>query len=168
MIDNCEKFLNIMKDLELYLMEFEENESMKTKNYPDDCTGGGDICCPVIVITHNDYTFSTNDGIQKVWTQIRDIFLQPKRRSQGIMISNFLLPFGRLNLFSQSEKKKKVIEKARLIVTEAIKLFEYGKSSEGYWDGPKLHRQVVNKALPIAKALYLVYKFKLLSSMGGG
>ena len=74
------------------------------------------------------------------------------------MASDFLLPFGQLNLFSLSEeKKKKVIDKTGLTVTEAVELFEYGKSNEGYWDGPKLHKQVVNKALPIAEALYPGY-----------
>ena len=74
------------------------------------------------------------------------------------MASDFLLPFGRLNLSSLSEeKKKKVIDKTGLTVTEAVELFGYGKSNEGYWDGPKLHKQVVNKALPIAEALYPGY-----------
>ena len=38
-----------------------------------------------------------------------------------------------------------------------MELFEYGKSNESYWDGPKLHKHVVNKALSIAKALYPGY-----------
>lgn len=36
---------------------------MKTKNYPDDCVVGGDIHCFIIVITHDEYRFSANDGI---------------------------------------------------------------------------------------------------------
>lgn len=50
-----------------------------------------------------------------------------------------------------------MIDKMGLTVTEAVKLFEYRKSNEGYWDGSKLHKQVVNKALPIAGALYPSY-----------
>ena len=37
------------------------------------------------------------------------------------MASDFFLPFGQLNLFSLSEEKKKeVIDKTRLIVTETM------------------------------------------------
>lgn len=79
------------------------------------------------------------------------------------MAFEFLLPFDRLNLFSLSKKKKiEVMEKTRLSVTEAIKLFEYGKANERYWDGRKLHKQVVNKALPLAKALYPGYSLLFL------
>lgn len=56
------------------------------------------------------------------------------------MASHFLFPFSQLNLFLLSEKKKKVIEKTGLTVTEAVELFEYRKSNEGYWDRPKLYK----------------------------
>lgn len=54
-----------MKDLEPYLVEFEEDGLMKTKNYLDNCVVGGDILRPIIVITHDKCTFSANDRIQK-------------------------------------------------------------------------------------------------------
>ncbi len=41
--------------------------------------------------------------------------------------------------------------------TESVEIFEYGKNNDGYWDGAKLHQQVVNKALSIAETLYLGY-----------
>ena len=66
------------------------------------------------------------------------------------MVSDFILPFGRLNLASLTpEKREEVIEKTGLRHTEAVEVFEYGKNKNGYWDGAKLHQQVVNKALPI-------------------
>lgn len=37
MDEDCEKFLNTIKDLELYLIKFEKDGSMKEKNYLDDC-----------------------------------------------------------------------------------------------------------------------------------
>lgn len=49
------------------------------------------------------------------------------------------------------------MEKVAITVSEAVVLFEYGKANERYWDGPKLHQQVVKKALPIAEALYSDY-----------
>ena len=162
-VDNCEKFLNTMKDLEPYLVEFEEDGSIKIKNYPDNCAIRGDIHCFVIVITHDKCTFSANNGIRKVWTRIGDTFLEPKGKGQSIIVFNFLLLFDRLNLSSLSEKKRKeVIEKTGLTVIEAVELFEYGKLNEGYWDGPKLHKQVVSKALPITEALYLGYSLLFL------
>lgn len=133
MVEDCQKFLRIMKDLEPYLIEFEEDGFMKTKNYPDDCAVGGNIHRPVIVITHDECTFSANDGIRRAWTRVGDTFLRPKRRGQGIMVSDFLLLFGRLNLSSLSKgKKKEVIDKIGLSVTEAVELFEYGKTNESY------------------------------------
>lgn len=149
-----------MKNLGSYLIEFEEDGSMKTKEYPDNCAVGGDKHCPVIVITYNKYTFSANNGIWKAQTQIEDTFLRFKGRNQGIIASDFFLPFSQLNLFSLLEEKRK--EVVDLIVTEAVELFEYEKSNEGYWDGFKLHKQVVNKVLPIAEALYPDYTLLFL------
>lgn len=48
---------------------------MKPKVYPFDCAGGGQDRQPAIVITHDEYTFSTNDGVQKAWTRKKDTFL---------------------------------------------------------------------------------------------
>ena len=36
-------------------------------------------------------------------------------------------------------------------------ILEYGKNNDGYWDGAKLLRQVMEKALPITEALYPGY-----------
>ena len=63
MVKNYDKFLNTMKNLKLYLIEFEEDRSIKTKNYSDDYIVEGNIHCFVIVITYNKYTFSTNNEI---------------------------------------------------------------------------------------------------------
>ena len=71
------------------------------------------------------------------------------------MTPDFLLFFGQLNLASlSSEKRKKVVKKCGLLETEAVEVFKYRKNNDGYWNGAKLHKQVVNKALLIAKVLY--------------
>lgn len=156
-------FLKKMEELKPYMVEFEESGAMKPKVYPIDCVVGGEDRRPVIVITHDECTFSANDGIRKAWTMKGDTYLRPKGRGQGIMTSDFLLPFGRLNLASLDEKKREeVVEKARLVDTDAVEIFEYGKNNDGYWDGAKLHKQVVNKALPIAEALYPGYSLLFL------
>lgn len=104
-IENRKKFLNKMEDLKPYLVEFNKDGMMKDKTYPPDYAVGGEDRRPVIIITHDKYTFSANDGIRKAWTRIGDTFLRPKDRGQGIIVSEFLLPFGRLNLFSLFEEK---------------------------------------------------------------
>ena len=79
------------------------------------------------------------------------------------MVLEFLLPFGRLNLsFLPKDKKKEVMENVEITITEAVVLFGYGKANKEYWDEPKLHQQVVNKALLIAEALYPGYSLLFL------
>ena len=74
------------------------------------------------------------------------------------MTSEFIFPFGRLNLASLSPKRREeILQETGLIETKAVEVFEYGKNNDGYWDGAKLHQQVVKKALPIAKAFYPDY-----------
>lgn len=65
-VENREKFLNTMKDLEPYLVTFEKDRLMKTKKYLDNCAIGRDVRCLVIVITHHECMFSANDRIRKV------------------------------------------------------------------------------------------------------
>ena len=49
------------------------------------------------------------------------------------MVFDFLLLFRQLNFLSLlKEKKKKVIDKTKLSVTEAVELFKYKKTNEGY------------------------------------
>ena len=140
------------------MVEFNKNGAMKAKDYLVDCVIGGEKYCPIIIITHDECTFSANDGVRKAWTWEGYTFLQPKRPGQGIMTSNFLLSFGWLNLASLcSEKKKEVIEKCGLLEMEAVEIFKYRKKNNGYWDRVKLNKQVVSKVLLIMEALYPRY-----------
>ena len=126
MVENRERCLKKMEELKPYMVEFNEDGTMKDKEYPFDCAVGGEVRRPIIVITHDVCTFSANGGIRKAWTRKGDTFLRPQGRGQGIMVSEFLLPFGRLNLFSLSEEKQKeMMEKTGLSLFEAFALFEY-------------------------------------------
>ena len=79
------------------------------------------------------------------------------------MVSESLFLFGRFNFFSLfEENEKEVMEKIELTILEIVELFEYGKNNERYWNGAKLHKQVVSKALSIAKALYPDYSLLFL------
>lgn len=46
-----------------------------------------------------------------------------------------------------------------MLETKAGEIFEYEKNNNRYWNGAKLHQQVVYKALLIAKAFFLGYLF---------
>lgn len=83
-VENRQNFLKRMEDLQSYLVEFESDGTMKAKEYPSDCTVGGRQRRPVIIITHDECTFSANDGKQRAWTRQKETFLRPKGRGQGI------------------------------------------------------------------------------------
>ena len=76
------------------MVEFDKNDAMKPKVYPSDCTVGDNNRRPIIVITHDECIFSANNGIRKAWARKSDTFLRPKGRGQGIMVFEFILPYG--------------------------------------------------------------------------
>lgn len=62
-VENRVNFLKVMEDLKPYMVEFEEDGTMKPKVYPDDCVVEGLNQRLVIVITYDEYTFTANDGV---------------------------------------------------------------------------------------------------------
>lgn len=62
-VEDRKNFLGKMKELKPYIVEFEENGAMKEKIYPPDCAVHGLNRRSIIVITHDECTFSANDGI---------------------------------------------------------------------------------------------------------
>ena len=106
---------------------------MKLKEYPSDCAVGGDNRQAIIVITHDECTISTNDEVRQAWSREGYTFLRPEGRGQGIMVSEFILPFGRLNLALLTlEKRQEVLDKIGLSHTEAVEVYKYGKNNDGY------------------------------------
>ncbi len=90
--DVVEDRKNFLKkiELKLYIVKFKEDGTMKPKVYFSDCEVDGNKRQLIIVITHDECTFSANDGVRKDWTRKKYTFLRPKGRGQGIMISGFL------------------------------------------------------------------------------
>lgn len=43
--------------------------------------------------------------------------------------------------------------------TNTVKIFEYKKNNDKYWDRAKLYYQIIKKTLPIAETLYPKYFF---------
>jgi hypothetical protein len=150
------EFLQELKEMEPYLVEFNPDGTMKEKDYPADCKVFGEKRRPVIIIVHDESTFHANDGRHQAWMQDGHTFLRPKGSGKGIMISEFLLPWQRLNLRYIPEADRKRLNDAG-VPSEATEVYEYG-SGKGYWDGEDLLKQVVEKAQPIAQALYPGYE----------
>ena len=106
LVDDQTTFLTRIEDLKLYMIEVEENGTMKSKIYPSDCEVRGNDRRPIIVITNDEYTFSANDGIWRAWTRTGNIFSRPKNFGQDITTSEFLFLFSQLNLAPLNLKKK--------------------------------------------------------------
>ena len=86
--------------------------------------------------------------------------MQPKGRRQNIITSDFIFSYGRLNLNSLTpERREKIAQTTGLLETNVVEILKCGENNDGYWDEAKLHQQVVNKALPIAKTFYPGYSF---------
>ena len=153
------RFVEQMKKDEPYLVDFDSFGNILDKAYPEDCEVGGFQRRPLILITHDESTFSANDAKRYAWLEESDTFLRPKGKGQGIMVSDFLLPWGRLTMNHLSTEK---MEEGRQkgISQEARELLEYGK--DGYWDGTRLLHQVTEKALPPAQFLYPGYDLVFL------
>ena len=112
------------------------------------------------MITHDESIFSANDGRHYAWASENGTFLRPKGKGKGIMVSDFLLPWSRLNLLSLSKPRQEEFVNSG-VPLEAAVYFEYGKE-DGCWDGKLLLRQAIERALPIAEALYPGYNLLFL------
>ena len=146
-----------IKSLLPYLVEFRDDGTMIFKEYPNDCAVEGPNEQPIIMITHDRSTFSLHDSRRKVWTLEGYGILCPKSKGKGIIVSDFLLPWSQLNLFSfPSQQQTDLVNSG--IPLEAATYFQYGKMEEGYWTGKHLLDQIQTKALPIEEALYPEYE----------
>ena len=53
---------------------------------------------PLILVTYDVNIFNANDGKRRVWKKKGKSPLRPKRKKKGIMVSEFLIPVGRLRI----------------------------------------------------------------------
>lgn len=74
------KFLTKIKEMKLYFLEFKKDDIIKEKDYFFNWVVGNENCWPIIVISYDEYIFSANDDIWKVWTQVDKTFLLSKSR----------------------------------------------------------------------------------------
>ena len=66
MVEYRETFLDKMKALLPYFIEFNKDESILLKDYPKNCAISSPNKKPIIMITNNKNTFLTNNSQQKV------------------------------------------------------------------------------------------------------
>ena len=64
--EDCKVFLNKIEELKLYIVEFDKDGTIKPIVYPLNCVIGGNDWRPIIVITHDECTFSANNKIHKI------------------------------------------------------------------------------------------------------
>lgn len=91
-IESWETFLNKIKSLLPYLVEFSKDGTMVSKKYSSNCAVGEPGKRPVIMITHDKSIFFANNGRKKVWTLNGQGILRLKGKKEEIIVSIFLLP----------------------------------------------------------------------------
>ncbi|RPA90985.1 hypothetical protein L873DRAFT_357577 [Choiromyces venosus 120613-1] len=103
----------------------------------------------LIMILHDELTFNSNNGHHQVWQSSEQMFLQPKSKGRGIMISNVLYFYGRVKVPEQTTCEEIVLAGHDLMHHEATEYFEYGKNNEGYWTGEYLVNHITKVVILI-------------------
>lgn len=65
-VEDCKKFLKKIEELKPYLVEFNKDDIIKEKDYSVNFIVNSYNIRPVIIITHDEYTFFPNNKIWKV------------------------------------------------------------------------------------------------------
>jgi hypothetical protein len=105
----------------------------------------------IILVTHDESTFSANDGRRSCWVKEGESILRPKGRGRGIMVSGFLTGSGRLRVrdeVTDDELLREGVERDPTVY------FQYGDKGEGYWKGEDMVQQVLDKAIPVFEKEY--------------
>ena len=150
------KFLDMWYDMQPYVREWEEVKEevegevrltgLRKKEKAAVKDGKFGDVKEIILVTHDESTFSANDGRRSCWVKGGENPLRPKGKGRGIMVSEFLTEIGRLRVrdeVGEDELLKEGLER------DATIYFEYGDKGEGYWKGEDIVQQVLNKAIPV-------------------
>ena len=154
-----EIFLPALKGLEdrmVYwkLITTDEGESLQIK-YPTDLPSG---VKPIVLVVHDESTFNANDGRSKIWIKDDQMPLKKKTRGKGIMVSDFLIPGGRLRaseaVYTPFIADDQISDNTpqRLDPYLAACSIEYG--GDTWWDGDQLVDQVLKLAIPICERAF--------------
>jgi len=83
---------------------------------------------PIVFITHDESTFNSNDGRMRIWIHEDKSPLQKNGRRQGLHVSDYLTPIGRLG------------------GGEVCEILKCG--GDTWWTGEDMLDQLINKAIP--------------------
>ena len=104
---------------------------------------------PIVLVTHDESCFSSNDGSKTIWMEKDRRPLRPKGQGRSIMVSDFLCEcHGPLRLSEEQQTLHPDIPKESRIMLHP------GKNAEGYWTNAKLVEQVRDRAIPIFQILH--------------
>jgi hypothetical protein len=102
------KFLDMWYDMQPYVREWEEVKEevegevrltgLRKKEKAAVKDGKFGDVKEIILVTHDESTFSANDGRRSCWVKEEENPLRPKGKGRGIMVSEFLTEIGRLRV----------------------------------------------------------------------
>jgi hypothetical protein len=148
------EFLEYLDSLKPYLVEFDENGDIKDKEYPPGCFPGSLTQRPIIMLTHDESTFQTNDGRRHMWIKEDENPLRSKGRGRGIMVSDFLLPCSRLSTAKLSPERRSELN----LPLNATKFFEFGSMGDGYWGAEDVISHTRDIAIPMFETVFPGYQ----------
>ena len=136
-------FLEIMKNLERRMARY-EGEEMKAI-LPALGVGEREL----ILVTHDECVFYSNDGKRGIWVPDDKMPLRKKGNGRSIMVSEFISEAcGRLRL---SEEETTLHPN---VPVEARCYLMPGRNQEGYWTVEHLLEQIEHKVIPIFEAKF--------------
>ena len=104
-----------------------------------------DLHCPsddrvakTVVFFHDESTFQANDDQVKYWGSKDMVFLQPKSKGSGLMVSDFIDEHHSfLQLSDEEYERAKTVSPG--IQKYARTILENGENKEGYWTSEKFY-----------------------------
>ena len=103
----------------------------------------------LVLVTHDESCFSSNDGRKTVWMDQDHNILRPKGEGRSLMVSAFLCEcHGLLQLPTELADQNPDLPK------EALVIIKPGKNCDGYWKNSDLVNQVERLVMPIFNVLH--------------
>jgi hypothetical protein len=106
---------------------------------------------PIIPIAHDECTYHANDALHFQWVKQDHNPLRKKGRGAALMVSEFLLPIGRLKL-PPDKSSPEYLHQLRLIEPYATEILQCG--GDRWFDMEYLVEQLLFKAIPIFEAAF--------------
>lgn len=143
-----ENFLLKLKLLLPYFVKFKKVGTILSTKYPWNYIVRDSDRGLVIMIIYDKNIFSTNNHQQKIWTLESHIIPCLNQKSNGIMLSDFLLLQSQLILLSSPLKWQQELVNFGLPLKTSINS-EYSEIEEEYWKDEHLLEQIKTNTLLI-------------------